>query len=186
MDMKNFVKTIKAIFNIAGKGFVLDLKSAEIRRDKAYLHPVDNDNITYVVKAETVDILLNNGEDIKEEDFYVIDKTNSNSNPDVENDAPTEPVIEIETKRNRNYQPITRTPSPYNKTTIRFTVYADEGEMINNLIKNSGIKRSDYLMACLMNSQKKSNIKSFAAECERIKRKRVQREMEVRKQSKTG
>ena len=186
MDFKNFVKSIKAVFNVAGKGFVLDLKSAEIRRDKAYLHPVDNDNITYVVKAETVDILLNDGEDIKEEDFYVIDKTNNNGNSDVEGDTPAEPSIEIETKPKRNYQPINRNPSPYNKTTIRFTVYSDEGEMINNLIKNSGIKRSDYLLACLMNSQKKSNLKSFNAECERIKKKRIERETEIKQLTKTG
>lgn len=185
--MKNFISKIKAIFNVGGKGFVLDLKSAEIKQNKAFLHPIDNDNITYMVRAEHVDVLLNNGEEIPEEDFVVIEKGSEDST-DVEDDTASEQndkekfkFPEIAPKSKIQGSPMS---SLGRKTTIRFTVYEDEGRKINEMIRGSGMRRADYLMACLQNSQKKSNIKSFNAECMRVKKERESREKDIREQMK--
>ena len=185
--MKNFISKIKAIFNVGGKGFVLDLKSAEIKQNKAFLHPVDNDNITYMVRAEHVDILLNNGEEISEDDFIVIEKGKEGTT-EIEDDTSSEQ----NDKEKLKSPEITPRPKPQGstafslgrKTTIRFTVYEDEGRKINEMIRGSGMKRADYLMACLQNSQKKSNIKSFNAECMRVKKERESREKDIREQMK--
>lgn len=77
--MKNFLhkaySKIRAIFNVGGTGFAIDLKSAEVKPGKICLRPVDQD-VTYVITGSDADILINNGEEISEENFLIINNSN--------------------------------------------------------------------------------------------------------------
>lgn len=88
---------IRAIFSVNGNGVVIDLHSAEINKGQAYLHPEDNDAITYVVKASTIDILLNDGADIPEEDVRIIERTRSTTSVD----EVDENILPVDGKKNQ-------------------------------------------------------------------------------------
>lgn len=88
---------IRAIFSINGNGVVIDLHSAEIKKGQAYLHPEDNEKITYVVKVSTTDILLNDGVDIPEEDVRIIEGTKSTTSVD----EIDEDILSVEEKKNQ-------------------------------------------------------------------------------------
>lgn len=167
---------IRAIFSVNGNGVVFDLHSAEIKKGQAYLHPEDNNAITYVVKASTIDILLNDGADIPKEDVRIIERIKNTTIVD-EVDENISSTNEKNNKHNNNNKMV---KGNY-KTKVVFTVYEDEKRLLDSVIKNSGISRSDFLMACLQNSQKKSVHKSFAAECARVKKARGIREKELKK-----
>lgn len=149
---------IRAIFSVNGNGVVIDLHSAEIKKGHAYLHPEDNDEITYVVKASTINILLNDGADISEEDVRIVERRKGTTSID----EVDEDILSIDEKKNK-YNNANKVVKNSYKTTVVFTVYEDEKRLLDSVIKNSGISRSDFLMACLQNSQKKSVHKSFVA-----------------------
>lgn len=168
---------IRAIFSVNGNGVVMDLHSAEIKQGQAYLHPEDNEEITYVVKSSLIDILINDGADIPEEDVRIIERTKS----DIPIDKIDKDILPINKKKNTPNDTNIRTKNSY-KTKVVFTVYEDGKEFLDSIIKNSGINRSDFLMACLQNSQKKSVHKSFAAECARVKKARYIRQKALKEQ----
>ncbi len=161
---------IKAILNIAGQKLVLSLRAAEIKKGVIFLHPEEDPDTTYIIKNSTVDILINDGEEINANDIMVRkrepqDVTDEDSNGD--NLTPD----------STNISPSNRTPNkfPQNSTVrkkakITFTVYEDERDLINNMIKSSGYNRSDYLVACFHNNKKKTVSKSFIYECEKVQK----------------
>lgn len=213
--MKFWTK-IKSIFNVGGEGFVLNVKSAEIKLNKVFLHPEDNDEVIYMIKNQNVDILINNGESIPEEDFIVINKKRS-ENSVVDSQIIDTALIKVSEKPQDDFslrtdvmqnngkniaiiEPTLNSPhNAYENTTTNFnvnsyyikkkmtiTLYGDEMELMNNAIKASGLTRSDFIMACLQNSQKKSVSKSFFAECERVKKARQAHNKDVRSFYKVG
>ncbi len=158
---------IKAILNVAGQKLVLSLRAAEIKKGVIFLHPEEEPDTTYIIKNSSVDILINNGEKITAEDVLVMKK---------------EPKESVEPKEdNQNFNP-TRKPNLLNipllpnrkKAKITFTVYEDERDLINNMIKSSGYNRSDYLVACFHNNKKKTVSKSFIYECEKVQKIRAE------------
>ncbi len=158
---------IKAILNIAGQKLVLSLRAAEIKKGVIFLHPEEDPDTTYIIKNSTVDILINNGEEITAEDVLVMKK---------------EPKESIEPKEdNQKFNP-TREPNLLNvpflsnrkKAKVTFTVYEDERDLINNMIKSSGYNRSDYLIACFQNNMKKTVNKSFVSSLEKVQKMRAE------------
>lgn len=172
------VNKIKAIINVAGEGLVLHLKAAEIKMGKAFLHPIDNDKVTYLVKAQDIDILFNNGEEITRENFEVLEKSSAYSDSTDKKQEKANHTQSSHTNNRRN--PL------YTKRKITFVLYKDECDTINQMIKESGYKRSDYFLASILNAQKKTNNKSFCAECERVKKARNKRESELEMSQKVG
>lgn len=186
---------IKAMFTFKGKGYVLDLKSAEIKENKVFLHPADEE-ITYVIaNNENIDILINDGREISENDFRIISAKMTEKQEEI---TPTidNPVIEIvpqnEIQVRKENIPNKLNPetsalkqqtniSPYFlKRKMTITLYGDEMELMEQAIKNTGMRRADFIMACLQNSQKKSISKSFNAECKRVKIHRAKHIQEVK------
>lgn len=162
---------IKAIFNIGGEDFVLELDSAQIEKGVAYLKPENDKNTTYIVKNKNVDILFNSGEAMQTDDILVItseDKPKNSENGKEE---------KLNDSDNKNQSNISKN-SPNNKTKktkITFTVYEDEKALIDKIIKDSGYKRADYFIACIQNNMKKSVVKSFDVEYARVNKARKER-----------
>lgn len=183
--MKKFLSKIKAMFSIGGNGVVLDVKRADIREEKTYLYPADDDEKTYVIKSSSVDILFNNGFDVAEDDFFVIDRKNAtarraNVGDIEESNAPHETFSETseeaplasENQTQADVETLSQAQTskeehiPYfQKRKFSVTLFGDEVELMRQAVKDSGMSHADFIMACLQNSQKKSVSKSFAAEC---------------------
>lgn len=180
----NILSKIKAVFSIGGKQMEINLKSAKIREGEVVLYPANNDNVAYKVKTKTVDLLLNHGEDIAAEDFVFIenckyDKKKSPKSPRLRGGASTPSFLrEPQDREDRHAYPI--------KKKLTFMVYEDEFELINRLIKESGYKRSVFLVASLQNAQKKSVQSSFVAECNRVQKAWGQREQEFKERNQAG
>lgn len=175
----SIISKIKAFFSVGGTQFSLDLKSAEVRQDRTFLHPADNDNVTYVVKASNVQLLLNDGEDIAPEDFMVVEgAVDSATKPKVLPPATPKPRGPKTPDCLRAPRDPDDTPPHLTKRKITFTVYEDEFSLINRLVKESGYKRSIFFVACIQNSQKKSVAGSLSAECNRVQKSLERREQE--------
>ena len=97
--------------------------------------------------------------------------------PENDNFEKDNPVSAIPKQRNR--------PSPstniYRKQSISFTVFPDEKEMVNKMLESLKMNRSDFFMACIQNNRKKTNAKSFAAECSKVQKIRKMKEQEFKK-----
>lgn len=171
-------KNLKAILSIAGEKIIMKLKGAEFRKGIIYLHPEENENVTYVIKNADADILINNGEDIPTEDVTTIDKPSHETHKRNDENIPSNSSKETTPRSNLN------NPNEYTrpfKTKMSFTVYSDERDLINRMIKDSGYNRTNYFIACFKNSVKKSVEKSFHAECVRVQKVRDERETELTK-----
>lgn len=110
------------------------------------------------------------------EDVRIIERKRSSASVDEVDEN-----ISSNNKKNSTHGNTNKVVKGNYKTKVVFTVYDDEKRLLDSVIKNSGISRSDFLMACLQNSQKKSVHKSFAAECARVKKARGIREKELKK-----
>lgn len=178
---KKIFSKIRAVFDVEGVGYAVELKQAEIKPNQICLHPIGQKN-TFVIRNKDVDILINNGESISKNDFFIMDIS---AQRDV-NEASNEAQIAIEeTPRKKSaihHTTNDATPiSPYFlKKKITFTFYGDEFEWVNNAIENSGMRRADYILACLQNAQKQSSTKRFSAELERITKQRDKHIQEVK------
>ena len=188
--MKKILSKIKAMFSIGGKGVVLDVKRADIREDKTYLYPADDDKKAYVIKSKSIEILFNDGFDIADDDFFVIDRKSAtarrviaddNAEPEISDESRNECATEASytkekqsnssSKRLHLNRATQNDHNPYfQKRKFTVTLYGDELELMQEAVRKSGLKQADFIMACLQNSQKKSVYRSFAAECERVKR----------------
>ena len=67
------INKIIAFFSIKGENVGMKVKAAEIREGKAFLHPLDNEKVTYVVPSKDISIILN--DDLKEKDIKIIEHT---------------------------------------------------------------------------------------------------------------
>lgn len=70
----NFIKKIvKAFFKVNDEEMEMNLRSAEIKEGKAFLHPKDEE-VTYCVASDDIKIILNNNQNIKITDITSIEK----------------------------------------------------------------------------------------------------------------
>ncbi len=166
--MKIFNK-LRAILNIAGEQLVLNLKSAEFRKGRAFLHLENGNENTYVINNCSADLLINNGEMISYEDVFIKTKVPVEKE-NIEKPPSTNLTTPIDEKPPQfddlNFSIETIRP----KAKITFTMFADERDLINRIIKDSGYNRTDYFIACFQNNLKKSVSKSFISECEKVKK----------------
>lgn len=68
---------LKAFFLKNEQPVALDLSAAEIRGGRAYLHPKGNQQITYLVRSNDIEIYLNRGKELLDDDIVVIKKKES-------------------------------------------------------------------------------------------------------------
>lgn len=68
-----FFEKLRAIFNYKGRRAEMELKSAEIREDKIFLHPANDPNHTFCVSGKAIDILIDPSVALTEADFRGIE-----------------------------------------------------------------------------------------------------------------
>lgn len=67
------IKKLKALFK-DDRPISLGLTAAEVKEGKAYLHPKDNMDITYLVKSDDIEIRLSKGKSQTGKDILIIGK----------------------------------------------------------------------------------------------------------------
>ena len=68
-----FLEKIRAIFNFKGQRAEMELKSAEVRGNKIFLHPKDDPYHTFCVSGKAIDIVIDPSVEMTEDDFFVIE-----------------------------------------------------------------------------------------------------------------
>ncbi|MBQ8611416.1 MAG: hypothetical protein IJ412_06870 [Oscillospiraceae bacterium] len=63
---------IKAFFTICGKKAEMKVSAAEIKQGRVFLHPIDDPDNVYCIKATSVDIIIDPQRDLSEDDILVV------------------------------------------------------------------------------------------------------------------
>ena len=153
-----FMNRIKAFFRKNNEHIELDLRAAEIKEGKAFLHTKGDEPVTYLVRASDIEIRLNKDASLSELDILTI-----------KSKAPTEkqktPEQKDSVKKDKKIPNTNDSPAKNNviyaddrfrKRTFSMTVYQEEYDMLLESIKEYGYKRADFVLACVNTASKGS------------------------------
>ena len=143
---------IIAFFKFNGESRQMELSGAEVRNKGVFLHPIDDPHHVIFIKSNTVDIVIDNNAEIKEDNISVIDKEvvkqiepttrESIDNTDVEG----KPVV----------RPLSYSKFMPSKRRFSIMLYQDEYDMLIKNITEHGYKKAEYVLACINSAKKKS------------------------------
>lgn len=149
----------------------MEVSAAEIKQRKVFLHPMDNEDLVYCMKADMVDIVINPQKDIRDEDVQILkvkklgekepkDKTAmAPEKAPKDKNAPAKERIPKENAGQRSAQTYSPRPISYympKMKTVSFTLYEDEYDSLMNGIKADGYRKTEFLLACVNTAKKNS------------------------------
>ena len=149
------INRIKAFFNFKGESQEMKLSGAEVRSKGVFLHPIDDPEHIFFVKSNSVDIFINNNEEISEEDVTILDKETVKK-INMDRDKKAEDITGYETPILR---PLSYTRYMPSKKRFSIMLYQDEYDTLMKNITEHGYKKAEYFLAC-MNSAKKQSFES--------------------------
>ena len=128
------------------------MSSVQVSKKGVFLHSAEEPDQVIFMKSESVDILINPGKEIDENDIKIIDKKQA------------EKIVTATDTKSRDNDDATYgdiRPSSLNRfmpAKKRFSIllYPDEYEMLTNNIKENGYKKAEYLLACMTSVKKNS------------------------------
>ena len=152
-----FMNRLKAFFRKNNEPIELDLRAAEIKEGKAFLHTKGEDAVTYLVRASDIEIRLNKDASLSELDILTISKKSSEDKK----------MQETKQGDKVNKQQSTSPKSAFNngviyaddrfkKRSFSVSLYQDEYDMLMESIKTYGYKRADFVLACVNTASKGS------------------------------
>ena len=153
-----FMNRIKAFFRKNNEHVELDLRAAEIKEGKAFLHTKGDEPVTYLVRASDIEIRLNKDASLSELDILTIKSKTPAENqkaPEQKDSAKKDNKIpnanDSASKNNVIYA-----DDRFRKRTFSMTVYQEEYDMLMESIKEYGYKRADFVLACVNTASKGS------------------------------
>ena len=153
-----FMNRIKAFFRKNNEHVELDLRAAEIKEGKAFLHTKGDEPVTYLVRASDIEIRLNKDASLSELDILTIKSKTPAENqkaPEQKDSAKKDNKIpnanDSASKNNVIYA-----DDRFRKRTFSMTVYQEEYDMLMENIKEYGYKRADFVLACVNTASKGS------------------------------
>lgn len=105
-----FFERLRAIFNFKGQRAEMELKSAEIRGDKIFLHPVNDPDHTFCVSGKAIDILIDPSMALTEADFRVIENEKAARLQEQMEIDPTSPLEKLLQKNTPKEEPQPQKP----------------------------------------------------------------------------
>ena len=153
-----FMNRIKAFFRKNDTPIELDLRAAEIKEGRAFLHTKGEEPVTYLVRASDIEIRLNKDASLSELDILTI-KSNT---PAAKQKTLEQKGSEKKDKKghNTNNSPsnngVIYADDRFRKRTFSMTVYQEEYDMLMESIKEYGYKRADFVLACVNTASKGS------------------------------
>lgn len=141
------IKKLKALFFKDDQPISLDLVAAEIKEGRAFLHPKDDRDTTYLVKSDDIEIRLSKGKSLADNDIMVIRKRKEKGrNEPKGNTKKTKPQITSE-KKPDNSGSIVYDLSRFKKKTFSVSLYPEEYDSLMETIQKYGYKRSEFILA---------------------------------------
>ena len=157
----NLIKKITAFFTIKGKQEEMKLEAAEINREGVILHPINDPEHSFLIETNEVEILLNNGKELNEENILILDNIKLQP-PSTRPPVPISSIMEGDSPFSEtpgvgaNIQP--KSLSSFMPSKKRFSVmlYPDEYDMLMKTIQDNGYKIVEYFLACMTSAKKKA------------------------------
>jgi len=154
MKLRN---VLKAFFFHKEEPVELDLTAAEIREGKAYLHPKDEQGVTYLVRSDNIEISLSKGFSLSPEHIVKIEPKDKRKKTDEE--AKKNPLQKKDSTRTDGNK-TSSTPvaddefDKYKKRKFVVSLYPDEYDSVMASMKEYGYKRADFVLACVNSATK--------------------------------
>lgn len=156
------INKIKAFFQKKDENVELDLVAAEIREGKAFLHTKGEESITYFVRANDIEIRLNKDAVISEVDILTVKKP---SKKEEQKEKQKEKEIQKAEKKKTGANKASKAGSGqeqaviydfdrFKKRKFSISVYPEEYEAIQEVMKEYGYKQSDFVLACINTATK--------------------------------
>ena len=147
------IKKIKAFFTRDDEPMEMDIVAAEIREGRAYLHPKEDPNKTYFIRANDIKILLNEGRSILASNISALTQ------------KPKEPESKKEKSQDGAKKGQNKTGDTsgdfrvegferFQKHTVRFSMYPEEYALFTELMKETGYKQTEFILACIRAAKK--------------------------------
>lgn len=149
---------IKAFFRKNNEPIELDLRAAEIKEGKAFLHAKGDEPVTYLVRASDIEIRLNKDASLSELDILAIKR----KTPVEKQKTLAQKGVEKKDKKSQNTADspsksgVIYADDRFRKRTFSMTVYQEEYDMLMEIIKEYGYKRADFVLACVNTASKGS------------------------------
>lgn len=148
------IKRLKALFSKDDQPISLDLKAAEIKEGRAFLHSKNDDAVTYLVKSNNIEILLNGRKNLSEKDILIL----QSSEKQMYKNSKTDPMSRKKQTRNNQNPSLKNSARVDGSTTLheadRFkkrvltvSLYPEEYERLTNTIQKYGYRRAEFIMA---------------------------------------
>lgn len=165
---------LKALFVKNKQPVALDLVAAEIKNGRAYLHPKENREITYMVRSDDIEIYLNRERGLSEDDIITIPRTKVQINT-----QKAKPKSNSPKKPSENTNPVSSDSfERFKKKTFSVTMYQHEYDALISTIKEYGYRRADFILASANTATKGT--------MEREHKKLIKVHKEMRKEEKTA
>jgi hypothetical protein len=152
------INKIKALFFHQEEPIELDLIAAEIKEGKAFLHPRGEENVTYLIRSDDIEITLSKGRSLSPKDILKTGPKlkNPEKNEKTENQKDPKQPSEKDPKSNRKINSPMETIQTsadefdrFKKKKFTVSLYPDEYEAVMASMKEYGYKRADFVMACV-------------------------------------
>lgn len=150
------INKIKAFFRKDEEDMEMDIVAAEIREGKAFLHPKDEPKATYLVRSDDIRIVMSEGRSLGRGDIIaVMPKTSAYG--DEKTDGANK---KSGNARKNTHQGEDAQDAPdldrFKKKTFQVALYPEEYKQVTEILKESGYKRADFLLACIQTAKKAS------------------------------
>ena len=149
---------LKAFFFHKEEPVELDLSAAEIREGKAYLHPKNEEGITYLVRSNDIEISLSKGLSLSSENIIKIESKSKQKKPE---DSDKKKSAQKDNKTGKTAgNCASSSPVPdnefdkYKKRKFVVSLYPDEYDSVMASMKEYGYRRADFLLACVNTATK--------------------------------
>ena len=147
------INKIKAFFTRDDEPMEMDIVAAEIREGKAYLHPKEDPKKTYFIRADDIKILLNEGRSILSQNIFALTRKPKEEKDKKEKAQDSAKKEQNKTgKTSRSFQVVGL--ERYQKHTVRFSMYPEEYALFTELMKETGYKQTEFILACIQAAKK--------------------------------
>lgn len=157
------INKLKAFFMHQDETVELDLIAAEIKDGRAFLHPRGEENITYLVRSDDIEITLSKGRSLSPKDIFKTGPKPKGLEKDAKKEdkkVPKQPA-EKGPKSDRTNTPPMETAQTsadefdrFKKKKFVVSLYPDEYDAIMSSMKEYGYKRADFVLACVNSATK--------------------------------
>lgn len=159
------INKIKAFFKRKDEPMELDLVAAEIREGKAFLHTKGEESITYMVRANDIEIRLNKDANIMETDILMMKRRDPREEKKIKQAIAK---VEAQKKQEDQKKQVAAAPTAagteargevidfdrFKKRKFSISVYPEEYEAIQSVMKEYGYKQADFVLACISTATK--------------------------------